>query len=399
MPRMRLQQLLQLQLLLGCCGSGRTALAFFAVPPSTVRSAPSFSPATDAILYNLGRTATPSTGRCGDKACPLVTVNRTLTDRLTERISVLDFGANGDCRGDTEAGCKVDSTAAFNNALEYAGGENSSPEIWQTIYVPPGYYRIDGTITIFAQWLVIQKGARLLRKRFATDNAAPILRVAGTRGRITGGGMLLTENVSPRGVLNIGPPNLTSYENIGQNTVEGLLIAGCGLPECTNVSTGPIICTGVHMDSSEPFVGGSCYQNNVRDVAISGVDVGVYAGKYVNANQLSGIQMGDLGRYGTTWHTHTLHQAHPNPHTNPAPGAPTVAQRLLHVCMAPWLTRRISLCEQHRKLGTCRNSCYAHTSLLRPWCTLWRTPSIIIFIRMHSYYKAVIASMRTRAYL
>ena len=36
----------------------------------------------------------------------------------------------------------------------------------------------------------------------------------------------------------------------------------------------------------------------MRDLGISNVDVGVYAGKYVNANQLSGIQMSGLGRYG-----------------------------------------------------------------------------------------------------
>ena len=74
----------------------------------------------------------------------------------------------------------------------------------------------------------------------------------------------MTENVSPRGVLNIGPENLTTYNNIGANTVEGLSIMGSGLSECLNRSAGPVICTGVHMDSSEPFVGGSCYQNNVR---------------------------------------------------------------------------------------------------------------------------------------
>ena len=201
----------------------------------------------------------------------------------------------------------MDSTAAFANALEYAGGEDSSPETWQTVFVPPGYYRIDGTVTVGGQWLVIQKGARLLRKRFATDNAAPILRVAGSHGRVTGGGVLVTENVSPRGVLNIGPANLTTYNNIGANTVEGLSIMGSGLSECVNRSAGPVICTGVHMDSSEPFVGGSCYQNNVRgkpnllclfqtnclelhtrcheprvghtDLEITAVDVGVYAGK------------------------------------------------------------------------------------------------------------------------
>ena len=73
----------------------------------------SFSPETDAITYNLGRTATPSTGHCADgKPCPLVTVNRSLTERLADRISVLDFGADGSCRGDIEATDDV--------AIEYA---------------------------------------------------------------------------------------------------------------------------------------------------------------------------------------------------------------------------------------------------------------------------------------
>lgn len=67
---------------------------------------------------------------------------------MSERISVLDFGADRGCHGATEAGCKVDSTAAFQNAIDYAGGEDSTPPAWQTIYVPPGYYRIDGTITV-----------------------------------------------------------------------------------------------------------------------------------------------------------------------------------------------------------------------------------------------------------
>jgi hypothetical protein len=53
--------------------------------------------------------------------------------------------------------------------------------------------------------------------------------------------------------------------------------------------------TGIHMDSSEPFVGGSCYENVVKDVTIDGTDAGIYMGKYVNANQLSGIMMGSIG--------------------------------------------------------------------------------------------------------
>jgi hypothetical protein len=262
-----------------------------------------FSPATDAIVYNLGRTATPSTGRCPGGPCKLVTVNRTLTDRLAERISVLDFGASGGCRGETEDGCKVDSTPAFQNALTYAGGEDSTPETWQTVFVPPGYYRIDGTVTVGGQTLVLERGAILIRRKAITMSGAPLIRISGTNGRVSGSGQLLMENPSHRGIVNIGPQNLSVYDNVEYNILEGISIVGAGggaAADCTD-KTGdapPLTCIGIAMDSSEPFVGGSCYENVVRDVRVSGVDAGVYMAKYVNANQLSGVMMGGIGRYG-----------------------------------------------------------------------------------------------------
>lgn len=273
-------------------------------------SAPRLSPDTDALHYNLGKTATPHTGRCGtpDKpaACPPVTVNRTLTDRLADQISVLDFGATASCHGDTLATCQHDSTQAFVDAVLYAGGEDSSPFDFQTVVVPPGWYRIDGTITITGQWLVVQKGARLLRKSCATNNTAPIVRLTGSHGRVTGGGVLSSENLSPRGVLNIGPANLSDYTNVGSNTVEGLSIAGAAQrPECTGRHDGPVECTGVHMDSSQPLAGGSCYSNVVRNVQISGTDAGVYLGNWVNANHLTSVMMGGLGRYSYLFENNT----------------------------------------------------------------------------------------------
>jgi hypothetical protein len=111
--------------------------------------------------------------------------------------------------------------------------------------------------------------------------------------------LLLTAGVlGRRGVINLGPPKLTEYENIGENIIEGITISGAGIPACTNRSTGPVLCTGLHMDSSEPFVGGSCYQNVVRDIKITAVDAGVYMGKYVNANHLSGVMLSSIGRFG-----------------------------------------------------------------------------------------------------
>lgn len=91
---------------------------------------------------------------------------------------------------------------------------------------------------------------------------------------------------------------MSRYQNVEHNVIDGIRIQGAGWPECTAKASGELSCTGLHLDSSEPFVGGSCYQNVIRNVEITAVDAGVYAGMYVNANQFSGVQMGGLGRYG-----------------------------------------------------------------------------------------------------
>ena len=49
------------------------------------------------------------------------------------------------------------------------------------------------------------------------------------------------------------------------------------------------------MDSSQPVSKGAAYQNTVRDVIITAVDVGLYMGKWVNANQISNIQFISIG--------------------------------------------------------------------------------------------------------
>jgi hypothetical protein len=156
-----------------------------------------------------------------------------------------DFGADRSCHGATEEGCKVDSTAAFQNAIDYCGGEDSTPESWQTIYVPPGYYRIDGTITMSGQSMVLERGAILVRRRAITMNGDPLIRIVGTNGRLTGGGTLLSENPSHRGLLNIGPTNLTVYNNIEFNVVAGIHIHGAGTAaaeDCYSKVAGPVTC-------------------------------------------------------------------------------------------------------------------------------------------------------------
>lgn len=52
---------------------------------------------------------------------------------------------------------------------------------------------------------------------------------------------------------------------------------------------------GVCMDSSQPVSAGAAYQNTVRDLVITAVDVGLYMGKYVNANQIDNMQFISIG--------------------------------------------------------------------------------------------------------
>ena len=87
--------------------------------------------------------------------------------------------------------------------------------------------RIDGTIHVSASELVLSAGA-VLRRVNLTTNTDPIVRL-GYQGRLSGWGTLTTMNPSPRGVVNIGPHNLTLYENVEYAQVSGVHIQGAGL--------------------------------------------------------------------------------------------------------------------------------------------------------------------------
>ena len=180
--------------------------------------------------------------------------------------------------------------------------------------------RIDGTIHVSASELVLSAGA-VLRRVNLTTNTDPIVRL-GYQGRLSGWGTLTTMNPSPRGVVNIGPHNLTLYENVEYAQVSGVHIQGAGLswsimkPANQTVDKRLEGSRGLCFDSSEGYArthmcqfvpekpdcinhtvgGGACYQNTARDVQISDIDVGVYMGPEVNGNQVSNIMMIGMGQ-------------------------------------------------------------------------------------------------------
>ena len=207
-----------------------------------------------------------------------------------QRVSVKDFGAVGGCIEDswaTAAGLVncPDDTPAFRAAFKWA----TEPYNKITISVPPGFYRIDGTITFSSAEMILETGAVLRRISNLTSNTDPIIRLSGTNAVLRGGGTLTTTGPSPRGVVNVGPPTIHSYSNVEFNRVEGVRIQG---PGC-NVTKDPQLngSRGLGFDSSESYMkgGSACYQNSARDLLISDFDVGVYLGPDVNGNSLSNI--------------------------------------------------------------------------------------------------------------
>ena len=149
--------------------------------------------------------------------------------------------------------------------------------------------------------------------------------VVGQQGLLSGHGSVSSQLPSPRGVVNLGPgcaawvngsKNKRCLENVVFATIEGVRISGHGKhtnfdanpPWSPNATAGSGVAleqcgswvgqkasfgvngsVGLCIDSSQPNQGGSTYLNTVRDVFISGVDVGTYLGKIVNGNQLHNI--------------------------------------------------------------------------------------------------------------
>ena len=107
--------------------------------------------------------------------------NRSLADVLRERVSVKDFGAVGKCGSPDaapthplEASCP-DETAAFLAAFAWA----SEPYNQITVHVPPGSYRVDGTIHVVASELERRGAApRQPHNEHRADRAAWLSRPA-----------------------------------------------------------------------------------------------------------------------------------------------------------------------------------------------------------------------------
>ena len=184
----------------------------------------------------------------------------------------------------------MDDTNAFHRALAAGSGFAA------TVYVPAGGYRIDGTISLDGDELILAKGARLFRlPNQHHNNTAPLVQLHGTASRLTGSGTISTSLPSPRGVVCIGPTNTTIIDNVEYSVVDGITIDGPGLSYKADGSDLDLTVrgsVGLGMDNSVVLAkGGSTYQNTASNLLVQNVDVGVQLGPVVNANYLTNIVM------------------------------------------------------------------------------------------------------------
>jgi hypothetical protein len=208
----------------------------------------------------------------------------------------------------------VDSTPAFELALHWCNVRQ--------VVADAGLFRIDGTIYLKHGLLELPISTALVRTN-CSASTGPIV-IVGQEGHLIGRGSLKTANPSPRGAVVIGPDctgytNGTLYHNCMENvefaSVEGVSISGHAKhtnfdlnPKWSPNSTDPAVAmhqcggflnqqasfgvngsVGLCMDSSQPNMVGSTYLNTVRGVSIASVDVGLYLGAIVNANQFHNL--------------------------------------------------------------------------------------------------------------
>jgi len=197
-------------------------------------------------------------------------VARTVSTKLQEWVSVLDFGA--DPTGTN------DSTAAIQTAI------NAS----KYVLIPYGVYRCDNIITIQStynnQKHVLMEGAQLIRQSANSVAVGPVIELLGSYGSFDGGhGFITTENNTPRGVVALGhsdntTSNYTAVHWTFKNATVEAKVFTIGTPPTYFQSI------GVYIPSSQPFLGSGAanYFGNIENVNVQNASVAFWLTDLVN---------------------------------------------------------------------------------------------------------------------
>jgi hypothetical protein len=228
---------------------------------------------------------------------------RTITDKLSDTVSVKDFGAVGD--GVT------DDLAAINAAIDTG----------YRVFFPQGTYLVSATITL-------NDNEHLLLDAEATIQSAatPVIHFHGESSSVIGAGkssFIYCTGASTSGVVFFGHSSTSDAENIFYNELSGLSIRGndsFGAVEAYETS----YTQAVMFFSAETWGSGSAvYYNKCSDLFIQDTKEGILLAGIINANFFDSILFWRIGqtafhlfapqaadtegdRYGYDWDTQTL---------------------------------------------------------------------------------------------
>ncbi len=146
------------------------------------------------------------------------------------------------------------------------------------VIVPPGTYRIDGSLEVFYQ-LHILPGATLVRTKKLSDSIEPLIFLSNREASLIGGGRVVSENDSPRGVVSVGSRDLANKRQVTLTRIDGIKIQGAGTTDSV----------GLNLDSLEPVTGdgtGANYMGSFSNIVIQNVGTGVRIGKLCNGRHI-----------------------------------------------------------------------------------------------------------------
>jgi hypothetical protein len=184
------------------------------------------------------------------------------------------------------------------------GEQDSSPAIQQAInennnvYIPEGIYRCDTMIEIGDFKLVeLGAGATLWRLSAYTANGDPVIWMNGQYSTLKGQGQatssIASQNRCSEGVVRVGAPNMQTFmtKDVSYNTITGFNITG---PLAYGQTSNPLD-IGLHFQApeiylvSDPTTRKVVYFNNVSNLRITDVNVGIYLHGYANGMHIDTI--------------------------------------------------------------------------------------------------------------
>lgn len=210
-------------------------------------------------------------------------VSRLVSDKLAERKSVLDFGADP-----TGA---ADSSAAFTAALAAS----------IHVRVTPGTYRLDSKITVPIGYMLELDSGVILQRTADSSSTDPVIHLSGSGSGLKGKNwrkcQIKTANAAPKGIVCIGPLDYTQAASTAAGTVTYCVLEGVeiqGMQAYGQTSGDPDVC--VYVPCYDPTKGN--YYHMISRVRVTQANIGFWGQGDANGIHIKGMHGYQIGNSG-----------------------------------------------------------------------------------------------------